>query len=136
MAGRRRRREAEAQAAREQIEALRAEVDHLRALLEHARSEALHHARAEAQRAVEEARSQGSTPPPPTPGTSLADLDDRISGVANELTRQIEEISGDLEELDRLRTGQERLAAEQVRYDLALRAELAEIVDEVRRRGR
>jgi FtsZ-binding cell division protein ZapB len=136
MAGRRRRRAAEAQAAQAQIEALRQEVDHLKALLDHARAEALHHARIEAQRAVDEARTSASTPPPPTPGTSLADLDERLTGVASELTRQIEELSGDLEHLDQLRSGQERLAAEQVRYDLALRAELAELADEVRRRPR
>jgi hypothetical protein len=76
------------------------------------------------------------TPPPPAPGMSLTDLDQRITNTSVELARQIDELSSELAALDELRSGQERLAAEQVRYDLALRAELAAVADEMRRRGR
>lgn len=77
-----------------------------------------------------------STPPPPTPGMSLSDLDQRITNATTELARQLDELSRDLAALDDLRSTQERLAAEQVRYDLALRSELAALADEMRRRGR
>jgi hypothetical protein len=52
------------------------------------------------------------------------------------LAHQLDELSGDLGGLDELRSTQERLAAEQVRYDLALRAEFAALADELRRRAR
>jgi hypothetical protein len=77
-----------------------------------------------------------ATPPPPEPGTSLADLDQRITHTTTELARQLDELSRDLGALDELRSAQERLASEQVRYDLALRAEFATLADELRRRGR
>jgi len=76
------------------------------------------------------------TPPPPAPGTSLADLDARITNTPTELARQLDELSRDVGALDDVRSAQERLAAEQVRYDLALRAEFAALADELRRRGR
>jgi len=77
-----------------------------------------------------------ATPPPPEPGTSLADLDARITNTTTELARQLDELSRDLGSLDDVRSAQERLASEQVRYDLALRAEFAALADELRRRGR
>lgn len=102
-----------------ELAALRAEVEHLRALVASIPPPVV-----------------VTTPPPPVPGTSLADLDGRITQVATELARQLDELSGDLANLDDLRAGQERLAAEQVRYDLALRAEFAALADELRRRAR
>lgn len=102
-----------------ELAALRTEVDQLRALV-----------------ANMPVPVEVSTPPPPAPGTSLADLDQRITNTTTELARQLDELSQEFGALDDLRVAQERLAAEQVRYDLALRAELAELADELRRRGR
>jgi hypothetical protein len=101
------------------IAALRAEVERLRALVANIPPPVV-----------------VNTPPPPAPGTSLADLDGRLTQVATELAHQLDELSGDLGGLDELRSTQERLAAEQVRYDLALRAEFAALADELRRRAR
>jgi hypothetical protein len=102
-----------------ELATLRAEVERLRALVANIPPPAV-----------------VTTPPPPAPGTSLANLDERITQVATELAHQLDELSGDLANLDTLRTAQERLAAEQVRYDLALRAEFAALADELRRRTR
>lgn len=102
-----------------ELATLRAEVERLRALVANIPPPAV-----------------VTTPPPPPPGTSLANLDERITQIATELAHQLDELSGDLSSLDTLRTAQERLAAEQVRYDLALRAEFAALADELRRRAR
>jgi hypothetical protein len=76
----------------------------------------------------------------------VASLDDRITRMGVELAHQIDELSGDVDALSSspespegdvvadLRSGQVRLAHEQARYQIAFRAELAAIADEVRRR--
>lgn len=108
--------------ARAELAALRAEVERLRALV--------------ANPPPPPAPPVVATPPPPEPGMSLADVNQRITNTTTELARQLDELSREMGSFDDLRAAQERLAAEQVRYDLALRAELAAVADELRRRGR
>ena len=114
---RRRREVAAVDSTQAELAALRAEVERLRHL-------------------VTNPPPAPETPPPPAPGTSLADLDLRITHATVELARQLDELSRELGALDELRSAQERLASEQVRYDLALRAELAAVADELRRRSK
>jgi hypothetical protein len=109
-------------AARAELATLRAEVERLRALV--------------ANPPPAPTPPVVNTPPPPTPGMSLADVNQRITNTTTELARQLDELSHEMGSFEELRAAQERLATEQVRYDLALRAELAAVADELRRRGR
>ena len=78
----------------------------------------------------------------------LSTLDERITAVSTELANQITELGNDLEGLgertpeggrptrvvvDELRTGQERLANEQARYQIAFREDLARLAEQLRR---
>lgn len=80
--------------------------------------------------------------------TGLATLDERITSVSTELANQITELGNDIEALntrgaggaeaeparvDELRTGQERLANEQARYQIAFREDLARLAEQLRR---
>ena len=82
-------------------------------------------------------------------GHRLELLKGHIASVGNELTNQFSELSADIERLaeqssatqtlpsdedwDAIRTAQERLAGEQVRYQIAFRKELAALADRVLR---
>jgi predicted nucleic acid-binding Zn-ribbon protein len=79
----------------------------------------------------------------------------RLNGMTAELEHQLDELAGEFEqalnerqatviatvsgapseEIDSLRTGQVRLAAEQARYEIAFRQELAELADQLRQRS-
>jgi hypothetical protein len=81
----------------------------------------------------------------------LAALDERVTSVSLELANQLTELSGDLElvgagergvddldariesSLEAIRSGQERLAAEQARYEIQFRADLADLAERLRR---
>ncbi len=87
-------------------------------------------------------------PPPPEPeqttsGDELARrldelnsrmmlLDDRVTSVSTELANQVSEIGNDIEPIQ---AGAERLAAEQARYQIQFRQDLAELAERVRRPG-
>ena len=78
----------------------------------------------------------------------------RLAEIGEQLTRQVEELGNEVDAaarraeqaaadaqapvaaLDDIKAAQVRLAGEQVRYDLALRAELAELAERLRRSGR
>ena len=86
------------------------------------------------------------TPPPPTPSMSgdelgrrldeldsrMTLLDDRVTSVSTELANQVNEIGNDIEPIQ---AGAERLAAEQARYQIQFRQDLAELAERVRRPG-
>lgn len=79
----------------------------------------------------------------------------RLGGMTAEIEHQLDELAGEFEqalnersatvvttvaaapseEIERLRTGQVRLAAEQARYEIAFRQELAELADQLRQRS-
>ena len=72
----------------------------------------------------------------------LSTLDARVSGLGAELSRQLHELGGEIEELakraedssiaeavDAVRAVQVRLASEQARYEIAFRQDLAELAD-------
>ncbi len=74
----------------------------------------------------------------------LNEVDQRISSISTELANQITELSDDIgalggnkpatdEVVDELRTAQTDLAAEQARYQIAFRQDLAELADRLRR---
>jgi len=79
----------------------------------------------------------------------IGTVDARLTQVATELANQISELSGELEAsadsiaqqgsvvdpalVDELLDAQDRLAAEQARYQIAFRQDLAEVVDRLRR---
>jgi len=74
----------------------------------------------------------------------LDEVDQRISSISTELANQITELSGDIESMrsrepasdevvDELRDAQTRLAAEQARYQIAFRQDLADLADRLRR---
>lgn len=86
-------------------------------------------------------------------------IEARLTEVSEQFVRQFDELAGGVDEsarlaeqalaaqqaldarlpeevVDHLRTSQTKLANEQVRYDLALRAELAELAERLRRSGR
>jgi DNA repair exonuclease SbcCD ATPase subunit len=103
------------------------------------------------------------TEPPPTPSAAddpridtleerlaalderTESLDDRVTSVSTELTNQLSELSGEIDalstaaggdasaELEELRDGAERLAAEQARYQIQFRQDLAELAERLRR---
>lgn len=78
----------------------------------------------------------------------------RLTGMTSEIEHQLDELAGEFEqalnerqatvittvasppteEIEDLRTGQIRLAAEQARYEIAFRLELAELADQLRQR--
>jgi predicted nucleic acid-binding Zn-ribbon protein len=78
----------------------------------------------------------------------------RLAEISEQLTRQVDELGQEVDAaarraeqaasdaqapvmaLDEVKAAQVRLAGEQVRYDLALRAELAELAERLRRSGR
>ena len=79
---------------------------------------------------------------------ALGTLDDRITSISTELANQITELGNDIEGLgertpdgeqparvmvQQLRTGQERLANEQARYQIAFREDLARIAEALRK---
>ena len=77
----------------------------------------------------------------------LAEIGDQLARQVDELGREVDAAVRRAEEaaqaaeapvaaLDEVRAAQARLAGEQVRYDLALRAELAELADRLRRNPR
>jgi hypothetical protein len=82
----------------------------------------------------------------------LAMIEQRLTSVSSELARQIDELSGDIAALaelpsresqpeaaavvEALRAGQVRLANEQARYEIALRADLAMVAEQVGRLAR
>lgn len=110
-------------------------------------------------------RANAAPPPPPPPSSSnddeararldelaskLADLDARVSAVSTELANQVTELGSDIESLaarepaaggadevviGELRDGQNRLANEQARYQIAFREDLARLAEQVRRPG-
>jgi len=82
-------------------------------------------------------------PPPSSPGDELARrladldsrvtlLDDRVTSVSTELANQVNEIGSDIEPIQ---AGAERLAAEQARYQIQFRQDLAELAERLRRPG-
>ena len=94
-----------------------------------------------------------SAPPEPPPAPAAADaspsgdevarqlaelesrmttLDDRVTSVSTELANQVNEIGNDIEPIQ---AGAERLAAEQARYQIQFRQDLAELAERVRRPG-
>jgi DNA repair exonuclease SbcCD ATPase subunit len=77
-------------------------------------------------------------------GERLDEVDQRISSISTELANQITELSGDIESMGgkepatdelvgELRDAQTRLAAEQARYQIAFRQDLADLADRLRR---
>ena len=59
-------------------------------------------------------------------------LDDRVTSVSTELANQVSEIGNDIEPIQ---AGAERLAAEQARYQIQFRQDLAELAERLRRPG-
>jgi uncharacterized coiled-coil protein SlyX len=86
--------------------------------------------------------------------TETSRIQARLAEIGEQLTRQVEELGNEVDAatrraeqaaadaqapvaaLDDIKAAQVRLAGEQVRYDLALRAELAELAERLRRSGR
>ena len=86
--------------------------------------------------------------------TETARIQARLAEISEQLTRQVEELGNEVDAaarraeqaaaqaqapvaaLDDIKAAQVRLAGEQVRYDLALRAELAELAERLRRSSR
>lgn len=77
-------------------------------------------------------------------GDRIDAIDQRISSISTELANQITELGGDIDALggnepatdevvDELRDAQTRLAAEQARYQIAFRQDLADVADRLRR---
>lgn len=62
----------------------------------------------------------------------LAALDDRVTSVSTELANQLAEIGDDIEPMHH---SAERLAAEQARYQIRFRQDLAELAERIRRPG-
>ena len=75
----------------------------------------------------------------------LSALEGRVSGMGTELSRQLHELSDDIEQMSNatdphatevaltaLRTSQARLANEQARYEIAFRQDLASLADQLR----
>jgi len=76
-------------------------------------------------------------------GHRIDEIDQRISSISSELANQITELSDDIEALGgnepatdevvgELRDAQTRLAAEQARYQIAFRQDLADLADRLR----
>jgi hypothetical protein len=75
----------------------------------------------------------------------LAALESRVTGMGSELSRQLHELSDEIELLTNnkssdsetmmtaLRTAQARLATEQARYEIAFRQDLARLADMLKR---
>lgn len=86
--------------------------------------------------------------------TEMARVQARLAEISEQITRQVEELGNEVDAaarraeqaaadaqtplaaLDDIKAAQVRLASEQVRYDLALRAELAELAERLRRSNR
>jgi hypothetical protein len=62
----------------------------------------------------------------------LANLDGRVTAVSTELANQVNELGNDIEPMQ---VAAERLAAEQARYQIAFRQDLAELAERIRRPG-
>lgn len=62
----------------------------------------------------------------------MTTLDDRVTSVSTELANQVNEIGNDIEPIQ---AGAERLAAEQARYQIQFRQDLAELAERIRRPG-
>ena len=82
-------------------------------------------------------------------GERLAQLEARVSSMGTELARQIHELGTEIDSVAReaseagltdvvttLRESQVRLAAEQARYEIAFRQDLAALADQLLRRAR
>jgi predicted nucleic acid-binding Zn-ribbon protein len=137
-----------------QVELLRAELAALRD-----RVDASDRAKADLEATVDELNHRliatvTSTPeippvdePPPTPAgpdtdelnrqlasldERLANLDGRVTAVSTELANQVNELGNDIEPMQ---VAAERLAAEQARYQIAFRQDLAELAERIRRPG-
>jgi chromosome segregation ATPase len=78
----------------------------------------------------------------------LSALEGRVSGMGTELSRQLHELSDDIEQITQatnsqetetaiatLRTSQSRLANEQARYEIAFRQDLAALAEQLRRKS-
>lgn len=78
----------------------------------------------------------------------LTVLEGRVSGMGSELSRQMHELSDEIERLSnatksndsdaviaQLRTSQTRLATEQARYEIAFRQDLATLAEMLRRKN-
>ena len=59
-------------------------------------------------------------------------LDERVTAVSTELANQLTEIGNDIEPMH---DSAERLAAEQARYQIQFRQDLAELAERIRRPG-
>jgi len=86
--------------------------------------------------------------------SEMARVQARLAEISEQITRQVEELGNEVDAaarraeqaatdaqapvaaLDDIKAAQVRLASEQVRYDLALRAELAELAERLRRSNR
>lgn len=86
--------------------------------------------------------------------SETARIQARLAEISEQITRQVEELGNEVDAaarradqaaadaqapvaaLDEIKAAQIRLASEQVRYDLALRAELAELAERLRRSNR
>ncbi len=60
----------------------------------------------------------------------VARLDERVTSVSTELANQLTEVGNDIEPIQ---AGAERLAAEQARYQIQFRQDLAELAERLRR---
>ena len=78
----------------------------------------------------------------------LTALEQRVSGMGGELSRQLHELSDEIEQLTQssknsetqsalaaLKTSQARLANEQARYEIAFRQDLAALAEQLRRKN-
>ena len=114
----------------EQLAAVAAEVVELRALITE-----LDHRLANINGDQVEARA------------TLAQMQHRVESIGVELTNQLTELSSDIDQLsrrpdpteavaalDRVRAGQDKLANEQARYQIAFREDLAALAEQVARR--
>jgi hypothetical protein len=78
----------------------------------------------------------------------LVSLDTRVSNMGSELSRQFQELGGEIEQLakevqnsgvneivDTIKASQTRLANEQARYEITFRQDLAALADKLLRRN-
>jgi hypothetical protein len=114
------------------IDALRADIETMRAELDITRK----------QLAEASAASDSITN---TVHQAIAAIDERVSQMGKELTNQLHELGNDIDKLEgqsdssiaetvaHIHSTQIRLAAEQARYEIVFRQDLAELADHLRR---